>query len=203
MDAGVEEGAKPAELSPLRKWIKKELTALLPSNSSVIYSHTNAALFEKWTGMTDIGLKTQWALEAGTGAVTTSCNAFLGRLVAKIREAGGLPINAPFHSFHLPKAGGPAWHWAGDNSQRPQAGDFFQIGKPGPDLAHSEKGGTFKHVGAIIDVDYIIWITAEGGQGGPRAQYDAIKRKIQIAPAGLMGWINVDEYFVGWNGPSS
>jgi hypothetical protein len=195
------ENSQPAALSPVRKWIQKKLTDLLPSNSSVIYSHTNAALFTEWTGMTHMGLKETWALEAGTGATTTSCNAFLGMLVRKIREAGGLPVDRPFPSFHLPKAGGPAWHWAGDQTQDPQSGDFFQIGTPGQDLAHSEKGGTFKHVGAIIEVNYIIWITAEGGQGGPRSQYDAIKRKLQIRPAGLMGWINVDEFFAGWNGP--
>jgi hypothetical protein len=189
------------DLSPVRKWIQKELTELLPSNSSVIYSHNNAALFTKWTGMTHLGLKETWASEAGTGATTTSCNAFLGRVVSRIREAGGLSASAPFPSFHLPKAGGNAWHWVGDTNQRPQPGDMFQIGTPGPDLSHSEKGGTFKHVGIIIDIDYIIWITAEGGQGGPKAQYDAIKRKIQVTPGGLMGWINADEFFVGWNGP--
>lgn len=195
--------AETWELSPVRKWIQSQLKELLPTNSSVIYSHTNGALFEKWTGWTHLGLKEQWASEAGTGAVTTSCNAFLGRVVYRVREAGGLPLNAPFPSFHLPKAGGSAWHWAGDSTQRPQPGDFFQIGTPGPDRSHAEKGGSFKHVGVIIDIDYIIWITAEGGQGGPKSQYDAIKRKIQITPPGLMGWINVDEFFVGWKGPTS
>jgi hypothetical protein len=193
--------AQEWELSPVRKWIKWKLTQLLPSNNSVIYSHTNEALFKEWTGMTHIGLKEQWASEAGTGAVTTSCNAFLGKVVYRIREAGGLATNAPFQSFNLPKAGGKAWHWIGDPNQRPQPGDMFQIGKAGPDLSQPEKGGTYKHVGIIIDIDYIIWITAEGGQGGPKSQYDAIKRKVQITPAGLMGWINADEFFVGWNGP--
>jgi hypothetical protein len=190
-------------LSPVRQWVQSQLKQLIPNNEGTIRSDTNGALFEKWTGWTNIGLKEQWASEAGTGAVTTSCNAFLGRLVFKIREAGGLATGASFHSFNLPKAGGPAWHWAGDQNQQPQPGDFFQIGTPGPDLSQADKGGTFKHVGVILDIDYIIWITVEGGQGGPKSGFDFIKRKVQVRPSGLMGWINIDEYFAGWKGSSA
>ena len=189
-----------AGLSPVRRWVQKQLNQLIPNNEGTIRSDTNGAQFQAWTNWSQDGLKKQWEAEKGSGAVTTSCNAFLGVLVSKIRTAGGLSAGAPFQSFNLPKAGGQAFHWAGDASQQPQPGDFFQIGTPGPDLSHADKGGTFKHVGVILDIDYIIWITVEGGQGGPKSGFDAIKRKVQVRPSGLMGWINIDEFFAGWNG---
>lgn len=191
-------------LSPLRQWLQKQLNQLIPNNEGTIRSDTNGAKFNEWTGMSQKGLKDAWATEAGTGRCTTSCNGFVGIVAGKIRAAGGLPAKQFFDSFNLPKEGGKAWHWAGDQTQMPQPGDFFQIGTPGPDLSNASAGGTFKHVGVILDItDYIIWITVEGGQGGPRTGFDFIKRKLRARPSDLMGWINIDEYFAGWKGAAA
>ena len=44
-----------ADLSPVRKWIVRELTKLLPGDSSEIRSDNNEILFRDWTGMTQDG----------------------------------------------------------------------------------------------------------------------------------------------------
>ncbi len=54
------------------------------------------------------------------------------------------------------------WHWLGNQIQDAPPGNLFQIGAP--DLSHADVGGNFKHVGFILDIDYIIWITVKGGQ---------------------------------------
>jgi hypothetical protein len=185
-----ENGTSAATLSPVRLWVRQQLNDLIPTQGGSIRSDTNGALFQQWTGWTQAGLAAQWEAEKGGKAVTTSCNAFLGTLVNKIRTAGGLAIKT-FHSFDLPKAGGTAWYWNPTPEKTPQPGDFFQIGT---------RGGMYKHVGVIVDINYIIWTTVEGGQGGPKSGFDAIKRKVGVMPSGLMGWINIDEFFQGWSG---
>lgn len=120
---------------------------------------------------------------------TTTCNAFLGVVVRKTLAAGGL-ANRTFHSFDLPKAGGTAWNWYPTPEKSPKPGDFFQVGT---------RGGTYLHVGTILDVNDIIWSTAEAGQGGPGSGYDAIKRKTKVS-GNIMGWIDVDAFFDGWKG---
>ena len=120
---------------------------------------------------------------------TTTCNAFLGVVVAKTLTAGGLARRV-FNSFDLPKAGGTAWNWYPTPDKSPQPGDFYEVGK---------RGGTYEHVGIIVAVNGENWSTADSGQGGPGSGYDAIKRKARTS-AGAMGWIDVDEYFKGWNG---
>jgi hypothetical protein len=82
-----------------------------------------------------------------------------------------------------------------DEPQRPQSGDFFQIGK---------KGGRYEHVGVILDSVGNNWTTVEAGQGGPKSGYDSIKRKgpRPFDPAKFMGWIDIEAYFEGWKDPS-
>ena len=120
---------------------------------------------------------------------TTTCNAFLGVVVAKILTAGGL-AGRVFNSFDLPKAGGTAWNWYPTPDKSPKPGDFYEVGK---------RGGTYEHVGIIVAVNGENWSTADSGQGGPSSGYDAIKRKARTS-SGVMGWIDVDEFFKGWNG---
>ena len=128
-------------------------------------------------------------LSVGT---TTTCNAFLGVVVRKTRAVGGLAQRS-FSSFDLPKAGGPAWNWYPTSGKSPQPGDFYQAGK---------RGGTYEHVGIILSVNGESIITADSGQGGPTAGYDAIKR-VKRSGYSMMGWIDADEFFKSWKGPGS
>lgn len=124
-----------------------------------------------------------------TVGTTTTCNAFLGVVVRKTLDAGKL-ARRNFPSFDLPNAGGPAWTWYPSSEKSPKAGDFYQVGK---------KGGMYQHVGIILSVNGETMHTADSGQGGPGAGYDAIKRKDRNL-SGIMGWIDVDEFFKGWAG---
>lgn len=243
--------ADETDLSPIRKWIIKEMTTLLPSDASEIRSDTNAVKFKDWTDMTQETLESIWLQEdtqrainniaSGKGeslnllrfqksassamtraknlieqsrqrhddslkvmsggkpfsvnslvkavGTTTTCNAFLGVVVRKALIAGGLARRV-FPSFNLPKAGGNAWFWYPTPDRSPKPGDFYQAGK---------RGGTYEHVGIIIDMNGSEWTTADSGQGGPSVGYDAIKRKKRAA-YNIMGWIDADEFFKGWNG---
>ena len=243
--------AVDGELSPVRKWIIKQITTILPSDSSEINSKTNYLTFKEWTMMTQAdlsaiwiredtqrainniaggkpaadGLKYQEKIERSVGdakdliaarkksneeslplmsggtafsvqslatksvGTTTTCNAFLGVVVAKTLTAGGLARRV-FNSFDLPKAGGTAWNWYPTPDKSPKPGDFFEVGK---------RGGTYEHVGIIVAVNGENWSTADSGQGGPGAGYDAIKRKARSS-TGVMGWIDADEFFKGWKG---
>lgn len=121
-------------MSAVRDWVKKALTDLCPNSGTMITSNGQTALFREWTVWDQISLGEQWAGELqyvhANGkplAVTTTCSAFLGQLVKKIRKAGGQSLKT-FQSFNLPIAGGPAWHWYPDGDLKPQSGDMFQIG---------------------------------------------------------------------------
>lgn len=239
------------ESTPVRRWILKTLTELLPTDSSEIRSDTNGNLFKEWTQMTQEGLEAIWIQEdtqrainnilTGAGeninllkfkkgapkaianakaviaarrkkvdemaasgkmeqlpsmihsvGVTTTCNAFLGVVVRKALAAGGLAPRA-FSSFDLPKAGGNAWSWFPRSDKSPRPGDFYQAGT---------KGGMYEHVGIIMDTKGGGYSTADSGQGGPSVGYDAIKRRGRDSYK-IMGWIDVDEFFKGWNGSAN
>lgn len=184
-------------MSELRTWVVDQLTTLLPNNDTVIASNSQTTLFREWTGWDHVSLKAQWAGElqycdanGNPKAITTTCNAFISMLVNKIRIAGGQTIT-PFQSFNLPVAGQSAWYWYPDENWVPEAGDLFQLGT---------RGGRYKHVGVILEIDSGIWTTAEAGQGGPRMGFDMIKRigPRLFPPPLFMGWIDIDAYFLDW-----
>lgn len=131
------------------------------------------------------------SLLSGVG-VTTTCNAFLGVVVRKALNAGGLAQRS-FSSFDLPKAGtqSNSWNWFPAGNKSPQPGDFYQAGT---------RGGFYEHVGIIMDIQGSTLSTADSGQGGPSSGYDAIKRKSREISK-IMGWIDADAFFKGWNGP--
>lgn len=52
-----------AELTPVRRWIVNQLSALLKSDSSEIRSDTDGAQFKEWTDMTQYQLETIWIQE--------------------------------------------------------------------------------------------------------------------------------------------
>ena len=190
--------------------------------------HTQQTLETAWksdgyrqaTDQKERDLKGAWVRVTGVGT-TTSCEGFINKLVQKIKAAGfkgGKPIQdrGVLSSFNLPgcvRSGfEPAttigWHWYRDKTEslKPQPGDFYQAGtlrKPGQ--------WSYAHVGVITDFwddNKPTWITVEGGQGGPSAGWDAIKRNgpRPLDPMNkakphevLMGWLDIDEYFAGWD----
>lgn len=177
--------------TPIRKWLLGELNASFPPGT-VIQSNTNEAVFKQWTNMGHFELVEGWTndLQYGKPLITT-CNAFLDVLTRKIRTAGGLSAGKRFYSFMLPQ-NSPGWHWFPEPGRRPKPGDFFGIG---------QRGGMYKHVGVILKMEDIVWTTVEAGQGGIRSGFDSIKTKgPRIFPDnGLMGWLDIEEYFGGWS----
>lgn len=219
-------------LSPLRQWVCQQLAVAIPNNQYVIASNDakTKEFFKIWTGYTQEDLETKWKAEgftktntnglvytrAGGGPVTTSCEAFVGKVVKKIKEAGyakGMPPGRkPFGTFDLagigPTGKGAAttpgwnWYWLKSSDNYPRPGDIFQTGTKVTDDRWS-----FAHVGIItqwIDGANPTWETVEGGQGGPGSGYDAVARKgprpvNPIDPKKLskvlMGWLDIDVYF--------
>lgn len=222
-------------LSPRRTWICTQLAMLLPNNVVTIASNDKKTniLFEEWTGQSQKNLESTWENKEGfrrsvtpeekkrgvwirdaPGAVTTSCEGLIGRLVGKLTAAGfGKPMKrGNMSSFNLPgcdkfgrePATTPGWHWYRDrtDSLHPQPGDLFQVGK----LAKAGQW-SFAHVGVITgwaDGDNPTWTTVEAGQGGPSMGFDFMKRKgprplNPIDPRNpkkeLMGWLDIDEFF--------
>jgi hypothetical protein len=175
--------------TPIRWWLYNEMKQAFPSSDKIITSNGDPALFQKWTGTTQSYLKSQW----DSGSRFTTCNSFLNQVANNICRAGKLPLKT-LHSFNLPIEKG--WHWYPDSDSEPQAGDFFQFGT---------RGGTYEHVGLVFDRVGDMWTTIESGQGGPNAGFDMIKRKgPNPFPNGhLMGWINIEEYFEGWEDPGT
>ncbi len=51
------------ELTPVRKWIINQLTALLPSDTSEVRSDTNGISFNEWTRMSQSSLESIWIQE--------------------------------------------------------------------------------------------------------------------------------------------
>jgi hypothetical protein len=227
-------------LSPLRQWVCTQLANLLPDTTVKIASvKEKKLLFTDWTGYTQADLVDKWVnkehftkdpapkpgysreAKYAAAGVTTSCEAFINKLVQKIKKAGfknGVPLKKrdPLDSFNLPGCASygwePAktvgWHWYRDRTEslKPQAGDFFQVGVP-------VKPGqwSFRHVGVItlfVDDGQPVWDTVEAGQGGPASGYDWIARKglRPVTPVDpkhtskvVMGWLNIEEHFEGWD----
>lgn len=96
-----------------------------------------------------------------------------------------------------------------DKSRRPKPGDIYV-------LCSSPSGGSFQHVGIIIDSVGSEWRTADLGQCGCNAQ--AYKRRMFDEAAGtlildppetnipdggtrwLHGWVDIDQLFSDWDG---
>ena len=57
------------ELTPVRKWIVNQMTALLPSETSEICSNTDEIMFKEWTRMTQQSLESTWIQEDTQRAV--------------------------------------------------------------------------------------------------------------------------------------
>ncbi|MFT8244423.1 hypothetical protein [Roseomonas sp. BN140053] len=213
-------------MSARRQLICGELARLIPSKDTVITSNGAASgKFFEWTGYTQAALESAWKAngfaknekgnwERTSGvAVTTSCEALIGKVFNRIeaagmgkRKGGTTTFSLPGNDFYgrEPATTPVGWHWYRERSDtvHPQPGDAFQIGTP-------VKQGQWQHhhVGIItfwINDALPQWETVEAGQGGPGSGYDSIKRKPLrlVDPVHktdpkrvIMGWLNIDEHF--------
>jgi hypothetical protein len=219
-------------LSPLRQWVCRQLAIAVPNTQYVIASNDakTQEFFKVWTGYTQKDLEKIWEDQGfkrtnkngrvytrdGGGAVTTSCEAFIGKVVNKIKGAGfakGMPPGRkPFRTLDIAGLGpfgkgaattpGWNWYWLKSGDKHPRPGDIFLAGtRVAPDR------WSYAHVGFVtlwVDGPNPTWETVEAGQGGPGAGYDAIKRKgprplNPVDPKNpskvLMGWVDIDVYF--------
>lgn len=219
-------------LSPRRQFICTELAKLVPNTVVIVASKGNGTelRFQEWTGSSQSGLESAWAgqgfrkavtpeekkkgvwIRDGGGAVTTSCEGLINKAMAKIEAAGFGTRRGGATSFNLggldkhgrEPATTSGWHWFRDRTKdvHPQAGDFFQVGRP---VAPGQ--WFFHHVGIItgyVEQENPDWETVEAGQGGPATGFDFLKR-LGWRPMNpvdkrnpkkeLMGWLNIDEHF--------
>ena len=145
-------------LSPLRQWILQQLRIAIPNNQIAFRSNDpkTMGLFEHWTGYTQAKLEKRWKEQgfektntdgcvwtrATDGPVETSCNALVGKVVNKAKDAGfakGMPPGRKrFGTFDVPGVGfygketakTPGWNWyfLKSSDHHPRPGDIFQVG---------------------------------------------------------------------------
>jgi len=183
---------------------------LVPLTVDVTSNGSTAALFTRLTGMSHGWLQGKWAEEAAarqerlakgksTEGVpkTTSCNSFVAQLSVAIglkTQIGQFDIKAK-----LIRAGYAAAWIPADSGARPSVGDVFKAKKT--------------HMGVSLDFEGDIWLTVEGGQGGPGQDYtkgfDKVCRKREPwDPSQLEGWVDIEilarlttdrpKWVIGW-----
>lgn len=200
--------------TPLRKWIKKELTSLTVLGT--IWSDIEKDKFKDLTGVTHATLLKKWYDYDGTGKVDynkvgldprfTTCTSFLPQIATRTRRAGGLSTtkllygkeyDIKLRAFELNKEIG----WVPANSEKalkqgPKEGDFFQL-----QYTTGKYKGMTEHVGIIYEIggNGSLWSCVAGGAGGRNVKHDGVKRtSLEAKPSGIMGWLDIDEYFKGW-----
>ena len=198
-------------MTPLRKWIKKKLLSLVPVGT--IWSDSSPAAFAELTGVKHQQLMTKWYQVTdgtpdfntqGSDPRFTTCSSFLPRFAMQVRIAGKMPtkhhnsrLNTDsdiiLHGFQLEREPGWVPAFIGYSiSSGPKEGDFFELG---------HKGMT-DHVGIIAEIQGDMWSCVAGGGGGRKSHHDGVKRsELSPRPQSLIGWVDVDVYFEGWDGP--
>ena len=202
--------------TPVRNWLRKKLIETIPVGT--IWSDKDTKEkhpFQDLTGMTHKGLLKKWyELDSdekiientfGTDPKFTTCSSFLPIMASKIRIAGGMPttkhnnytgkedpIGLRGFQLHTERGWTPAFLGYAVNGG-PKEGDFFQL---------VSKSGMTEHVGIILTIKGDLWSAVAGGAGGRGSRHDGVSRSIlKPRPQNLMGWIDIDAYFQGWNGP--
>lgn len=196
----------------VRSWILADLKSLIPNAPQVIYSDVNPREFKELTGLTHNDLLTYWEgpidpdtklrTGKGTSPTFTTCTSFLPIYASRVRLAGGLPISEVNRFTGKSQAIGlkpfkmnqeKAWV-ANNGTAVPQPGDFFLIGTV----------NDMKHVGIILNINGTMWEAVAGGAGGKRSKRDGVKRTaMEARPEPVLGWLDVDVYFNGWESPQS
>jgi hypothetical protein len=207
-----------AAIMTLREWIKQELNR--QTIVGTIWSDTDASKFEALTNVTHKTLLSKWfGYTEGKGDLDynktgddprfTTCTSFLPNIATRIRRAGNLPTtkhnsynntnpDIKLRAFELNKEQG----WVSASSPQalekgPKEGDFFQL-----QYTSGKYKGQTEHVGVIYQIggNGSMWSCVAGGAGGRSVKHDGVKRTDLLAkPAGIMGWLDVDEYFKGWD----
>ncbi len=165
-------------MSDIRDKARERLDKELPPGKIITSNGPTGAKYTEMTGLTHERLTANWA----TGGILTGCNGFTGWFGRRLGSEKYLGV------FDLQKAakdaGKPNSWVKSTKDNRPNYGDI---------LRHASF-----HVDVALDFDGDILNRAAGGQGGPKAGCDIIKRvkgKGAYNPADLVGWIDIDLYF--------
>lgn len=166
-------------MSDIRTKAREILDKALPPGK-IITSNGDPKAYTEMTGLTHAGLTANWAKKGKL----TGCNGFTGWFGQKLGATSYIGL------FDLEKyartAGKPEAWIVSKPDNRPQYGDI---------LRHASF-----HVDVALDFDGDILNRAAGGQGGPAAGCDIIKRvrgKSAYNSAALVGWIDIDIMFGG------
>ncbi len=148
----------------------KLLAPLPPSPQEITSNGPQRNLFTQMTGLTQEMLQDAWA----KGKNLTSCNAFTGWF------SRAMGSKAYLGRFDLDAYAKKSWVSA-SSGRTPRYGDILRF-------------KTF-HVGIALDLVDGVLHTAEGGQGGPKRGFDAIKRKqMPWDPSKFTGWVDLEHW---------
>lgn len=165
--------------SDFRGRATKLLEPLPPYPQEITSNGPKRHIFTRMTGLTHEMLVANWATDAcrSKGQCLTSCNGFTGWF----SRAMGSKIY--LGRFDLEVVAKRSWVPA-SSGLTPKYGDILRF-------------QSF-HVGIALDLINGILYTAEGGQGGPKRGFDAIKRK-QMAwdPSKFRGWVDLEAWIRG------
>lgn len=151
----------------------KLLEPLPPYPQEITSNGPKRQIFTQMTGLTHEMLLANWA----GGGQLTSCNGFTGWF------ARAMGSKTYLGRFDLETIAKRSWVSA-LSGQMPKYGDVLRF-------------QSF-HVGIALDLVNGTLYTAEGGQGGPKRGFDAIKRK-QMAwdPSKFRGWVDLEAWIRG------
>ena len=162
----------------IRAKARKIIDEALPPNKVISSDGPTAEQFKRMTGVSQDTLEKNWA----KGGHLTCCNGFTGWFGAQLGAAKYMGV---FDLKHLAETNGTPGAWVVSTaSNRPKYGDI---------LRHASF-----HVDVCLGFDGDFLLRAAGGQGGPIAHHDLIKRvagNVAYDWKKLVGWIDIEEYF--------
>jgi len=163
----------------IRAKARKIIDDALPPNKIITSDGPTADQFKRMTGVSQDTLEKNWA----KGGHLTCCNGFTGWFGAQL---GSKQYMGVFDLKHLAEINGTKDAWVVSTaSNRPKYGDI---------LRHVSF-----HVDVCLDFSGDLLLRAAGGQGGPIAHHDVIRRvdgKLAYDWKKLIGWIDIESYFV-------
>lgn len=157
----------------------KLLEPLPPYPLEITSNGPKRHIFTQMTGLTHERLVADWATDAcrSRRQCLTSCNGFTGWF------ASAMGSKTYLGRFDLETVAKRSWVPA-SSGLMPKYGDILRF--------------QTLHVGVALDVVNGVLNTAEGGQGGPKRGFDAIKRKqIVWDPSKFRGWVDLEAWILG------
>ena len=162
-------------MSAIRDKARDVLDTNLPAERVITSNGPYAATYTQMTGYTQKRLTDNWAAKGQL----TGCNGFTGWFGGQL---GSKTYLGGFDLEKISKTAGKPEAWVKSTADnRPGYGDI---------LRHASF-----HVDVALDFEGDILWRAAGGQGGPKAGCDIIKRvkgKSGYNPTSLVGWIDID-----------